>query len=133
MVLVDTSVLINYLKNVEDEYSNALNILIENHYPIGINNFIYMEILQGAKSPKEYEILKKYLSQFHFYALKDDSSYEKAALLKVVCKNKGITVRSTIDLLIVQTAIDNEVMLLANDSDFYNMAKAVSDLKMFEV
>lgn len=92
-----------------------------------------MEILQGAKSPKEYEILKKYLSKFHFYALKDDSSYEKAALLKMVCKNKGITIRSTIDLLIVQTAIDNEVMLLANDSDFYNMAKAVADLKMFEV
>lgn len=49
MVLVDTSVLINYLKNVEDEYSNALNILIENNYPIGINNFIYQEVLQGAK------------------------------------------------------------------------------------
>lgn len=29
MVLVDTSVLINYLKNVEDEFSNAFNILIE--------------------------------------------------------------------------------------------------------
>lgn len=133
MVLVDTSVLINYLKNVEDEYSNALNILIENHYPIGINNFIYMEILQGAKSPKEYDILKKYLSQFHFYGLKDNSSYEKAALLKVVCKSKGITIRNTVDLLIAQTAIDNEVMLLANDSDFYSMAKAVADLKMFEV
>ena len=51
----------------------------------------------------------------------------------MVCKNKGITVRSTIDLLIVQTAIDNEVMLLANDSDYYNMAKAIADLKMFEV
>ena len=133
MVLVDTSVLINYLKNVEDKFSNALNILIENHYPIGINNFIYMEILQGAKSPKEYEILKKYMSQFHFYELKDDSSYEKAAMLKVVCKNKGITVRSTIDLLIAQTAIDNEVMLLANDSDFTNMAKVAHELKIFEV
>lgn len=133
MVLVDTSVLIDYLKNVEDKFSNALNILIENHYPIGINNFIYMEILQGAKSPKEYEILKKYMSQFHFYELKDDSSYEKAAMLKVVCKNKGITVRSTIDLLIAQTAIDNEVMLLANDSDFTNMAKVAHELKIFEV
>lgn len=132
MVLVDTSVLINYLKNVEDEYSNALNLLIENHYPIGINSFIYMEILQGAKSPKEYEILRNYLSRFHFYELKNLSSFEKAALLKVVCKNKGVTVRSTVDLLIAQTAIDNDVMLLANDSDFLNMSKVVPELKLFE-
>ena len=133
MVLIDTSVLINYLKNVEDEYSNALNTLIENHYPIGINNYIYLEILQGAKSQKEYEILKQYLSQFHFYELNDKSSYEKAALMNVKCRTKGITIRSTIDLLIAQTAIDNDVMLLANDSDFLNIAKIIPELKIFEV
>ena len=36
MVLIDTSVLINYLKNVEDQYTNALNTLIENHYPLAL-------------------------------------------------------------------------------------------------
>ena len=133
MVLIDTSVLINYLKNVEDEYSNALNTLIENHYSIGINKYIYLEILQGAKSQKEYEILKQYLSQFHFYELNDKSSYEKAALMNVKCRTKGITIRSTIDLLIAQTAIDNDVMLLANDSDFLNIAKIIPELKIFEV
>ena len=60
-------------------------------------------------------------------------SFVMPSFFYLVCKNKGITVRSTIDLLIVQTAIDNEVMLLANDSDLYNMAKVVADLKMFEV
>lgn len=133
MVLVDTSVLINYLKNVEDEYSNALNILIENNYPIGINNFIYQEVLQGAKTKKEYEILKRYLSKFHFYELEERSSYEKAALMNVECRNHGITVRSTIDLLIAQTAIENEVMLLTNDSDFVNMTKVIEQLRLFEV
>lgn len=82
MVLIDTSVLINYLKNVENQYTNALNTLIENHYPIGINDFIYMEILHGAKSEKEYEILKKYLGLFHFYQLEGKASYEKAADLQ---------------------------------------------------
>lgn len=133
MVLVDTSVLINYLKTVEDEFSNALNILIENKYPIGINNFIYQEILQGAKSKKEFEILKKYLSGFHFYELHGLKSYEDAAELNVRCRSKGVTVRSTIDLLIAQTAIENDVMLLANDSDFVNMSKAIEELKIFEV
>ena len=53
--------------------------------------------------------------------------------MNVKCRTKGITIRSTIDLLIAQTAIDNEVMLLANDSDFTNMAKVISELKLFEV
>ena len=38
-----------------------------------------------------------------------------------------------IDLLIAQTAIDNDVMLLANDSDFLNIAKIIPKLKIFEV
>lgn len=133
MVLVDTSVLINYLKNVEDEYSNALNILIENNYPIGINNYIFQEILQGARGKREYEILKEYLSKFHFYELKGKESYEQAALLNIRCREKGVTIRSTIDLLIAQTSIDNDIMLLANDSDYTNMAKAIPELKIFEV
>lgn len=133
MVLIDTSVLINYLKNVEDEYTNALNILIENHYPIGINNYIYQEILQGAKSEKEYGILKDYLSLFHFYQLEEKSSYEAAAKMNVICRNKGVIVRSTVDLLIAQTCIENDIMLLTCDSDFVNMAKVIPELKIFEV
>ncbi|MCQ2588757.1 MAG: PIN domain-containing protein [Treponema sp.] len=133
MVLIDTCVLISYLKNVEDQYTNALNILIENHYPIGINNYIYQEILQGAKSEKEYEILKQYLGQFHFYNLNGKPSYEAAAKLNVICRSNGITVRSTIDLLIAQTAIENDIMLLTCDSDFFNISKAIPELKIFEV
>ncbi len=133
MVLIDTSVLINYLKNREDKFTNALNILIENNYPIGINNFVYQEILQGAKSEKEYNILKEYLSQFHFYELKGKSSYENAALLNLKCRRKGVTVRSTVDLLIAQTAIENDVMLLADDSDYISLAKVIPELQLFEV
>lgn len=53
--------------------------------------------------------------------------------MNVKCRTKGITIRSTIDLLIAQTAIDNDVMLLANDSYFLNIAKIIPELKIFEV
>lgn len=133
MVLIDTSVIINYLKNVDDQYTNTLTFLIDNKYPIGINNYIYQEILQGAKSEKEYEILKQYLNQFHFYQLSGKSSYEAAAMMNVQCRNSGITIRSTIDLLIAQTAIENDILLLTYDSDFYNMAKVIPKLRIFEI
>ena len=133
MVLIDTSVIINYLKNVDDQYTNTLTFLIDNKYPIGINNYIYQEILQGAKSEKEYEILKQYLNQFHFYQLSGKSSYEAAAMMNVQCRNSGITIRSTIELLIAQTAIENDILLLTYDSDFYNMAKVIPQLRIFEI
>lgn len=133
MVLIDTSVIINYLKNVDDQYTNTLTFLIDNKYPIGINNYIYQEILQGAKSEKEYEILKQYLNQFHFYQLSGKSSYEAAAMMNVQCRNSGIIIRSTIDLLIAQTAIENDILLLTYDSDFYNMAKVIPQLRIFEI
>lgn len=133
MVLIDTSVIINYLKNVDDQYTNTLTFLIDNKYPIGINNYIYQEILQGAKSEKEYEILKQYLNQFHFYQLSGKSSYEAAAMMNVQCRNSGITIRSTIDLLIAQTAIENDILLLTYDSDLYNMAKVIPQLRIFEI
>lgn len=133
MVLIDTSVIINYLKNVDDQYTNTLTFLIDNKYPIGINNYIYQEILQGAKSEKEYEILKQYLNQFHFYQMSGKSSYEAAAMMNVQCRNSGITIRSTIDLLIAQTAIENDILLLTYDSDFYNMAKVIPQLRIFEI
>jgi predicted nucleic acid-binding protein len=41
-------------------------------------------------------------------------------------------INSTIDCLIAQTAIENNLYLLHNDSDFDNIAKVV-DLKMFNL
>ncbi len=133
MVLVDTSVIINYLKNVDDKYSYAFNLILENNVPFGINNYIYQEILQGAKSEKEYEILLTHFRDIHFYELKGKSSFEEAAKLNMRCRQNGITIRSTIDLLIAQTAIENNVMLLANDNDYVNMKKAIPELELFEV
>ena len=43
-----------------------------------------------------------------------------------------MTINSTIDCLIAQTAIENNLYLLQNDSDFDNIAR-VADLKMFSL
>ena len=53
-------------------------------------------------------------------------------MLHVVCKQKGITIRSTIDLLIAETAIENDLYLLHNDNDFQLMSKVVKNLKIYD-
>ena len=43
---------------------------------------------------------------------------------------KGITIRSTIDLLIAETAIENNIALLHDDEDYVNMSKVITELKL---
>lgn len=100
MILVDTSVMIDYLKGVENEPVRAFDRVLDIGIPYGINEFIFQEVLQGAKTVQEFNRLKEYLESIFFYSLKyGKESYEQAVLMNFNCRRSGITVRSTIDLL----------------------------------
>ena len=132
MILVDTSVLIDYFKNTSGISCEKMDYIIDNDLPFGICNYIYQELLQGTKSEKEYNLLKEYLNTIPFYDLKyGKQSFENAALMYMNCRKSGITVRSTIDLIIVQIAIENNLYLLHNDTDFINISKIYKNLKMY--
>lgn len=65
------------------------------------------------------------------YSLKlDVQSFENAAQLNFRCRRKGITIRSTIDLLIAETAIENNIALLHDAEDYVNMSKVITKLKL---
>jgi len=126
MILVDTSVLIDFFRGVENESSQKFKAVLQQGIPFGINSFIYMEVLQGAKSEKEYNLLKKYCETQRLYHLKDPlDSFAQAARIYFDCRKKGVTIRSTIDCIIAQTAMEHDVFLLHNDGDFDEMGKVV--------
>ena len=52
MILVDTSVIINYLKDQKTEAVEQFEYILDKSLPYGINTFIYQEVLQGAKTDK---------------------------------------------------------------------------------
>ncbi len=132
MILVDTSVLINFFKGVKNHKVEKLRSAIINRIPYGICSLVYMELLQGARTEKEYELLREYLSSQIFYELKNgNESYEAAAMNYLQCRKNGVTVRSTIDMIITQVAIENDLLLLHDDSDYSLIAKVVTDLKEY--
>ena len=47
------------------------------------------------------------------------------------CRKKGITIKSTLDLIIAEIAIENDLFLLHDDTDFTNIAKANKNLKIY--
>ena len=132
MVLVDTSVLIGFFKKIEGVQYNKMDYIIDNNIPFGICNYVYQELLQGSRNIQEYELLKEYLDTLPFYdLLYGKQSFGNAASMYMNCRKKGITVRSTIDLLIAEIAIENNLYLLHNDIDFENITKIYKNLKIY--
>ena len=99
--------------------------------PFCITGLVYGEVLQRARMHTDFERLKKYMSTQRFYHLRDTIvSYEGAARLYYRCRRGGVTLRSTIDCPIVRVAIEHDVSLLHDDSDFVNLGRIISELKL---
>jgi len=131
MILVDTSVLIDYFSGKQAKHVLQFDDILNRSVPFGINQFIYLEVLQRASTEKEFNLLKDYLETLKFYEINKLDSFNKAAKIFYQCKKKGITVRSTIDCLVVQTCLDFNLSLLHNDRDFINISKVITDLRFF--
>jgi len=126
MILVDTSVLIDFFRGVSNDPTDRMREVLGHQMPFGITPVIYQEVLQGASSEKDYTRLKDYLStQRFFHPRHPVKTYEGAALIYFSCRRKGITIRSTIDCLIAQIALEYDLLLLHNDNDFSLMAPII--------
>lgn len=130
MVLVDTSVLIEYLNGRQSFKAEIFDEILVRSIPFGISAFTYQEVLQGARSEHEYKRLRDYLdTQIIFYLPEGREIHEKAARLYFNLRRRGITIRGQLDLLIALTAIENNLLLLHNDRDFDAIAAKNSKLK----
>jgi len=131
LFLVDTSVWIDYLRGVDHPAVDRFDEILAAGEPFGITSTIYQEILQGADSDASFARFERYLGTQKFYhPLHPTRSYVEAARLYVRCRRLGVTIRSAIDCLIAQVAIEHDLRLLHNDRDFTLMAGALPELKV---
>jgi len=129
--LVDTTVIVDLLKGIENEKVKLFEEILSQNAPYGISSHTYQEVLQGARNDHEYSKLKKYLSSQKVYFLTEEvETYEKAAHIFYQLRRQGITIRSAIDILIALTAIEYNLYLLHNDRDFEIMTGKVPGLKI---
>jgi predicted nucleic acid-binding protein len=117
MILVDTSVWIDYFNGYENIYSNALDAaLVESNVVIG--DLIFLEILQGFKSDKDYRRAKTTLATLDQYEMLNRQMALKCAENYRALRKKGITIRRTTDVIIATFCIENQLPLLFSDRDF---------------
>ena len=134
MILVDTSVLIDFLRNKTNEAVERFQVVLDLKIPFGITSQIYQELLQGTESEHDFQTLKRYLDTWTFYSSEDEKkTYAQAAYLYFRCRRQGLTIKSSVDCLIVQLALENNLKVLHNDKDFDHIKKVVPALQFWSI
>jgi predicted nucleic acid-binding protein len=117
VILVDTSVWIDYFKGLDTQETNLLDLSLGNN-DVAIGDLILLEILQGFRSDKEYKIAKEHLSALHQFNMLTTELAINAAENYRALRKQGITIRKTADVIIATFCIENSLPLLFTDRDF---------------
>jgi predicted nucleic acid-binding protein len=131
MILVDSTVWIDFFKGADSIFRRKLHQLIEEEEGVCLTAINLTEILQGIRSDTEFERTRRYLLLFPFFNTRHLETYIHAAKIHRTCQRSGNTVRKTVDCLIAAIAIENNLTLLHNDRDFDKLA-ACTKLKVFQ-
>ena len=129
MILVDTSVWVDFLRGANSPQRRALHRLIEDEEDISITEIILTEILQGIKKDRDFKTTRDYLLEFPIYRPNGTETYLKAAQIYRECRKKDKTVRKTVDCIIAAICMENSLTLLHKDSDFDHIGACI-DLKV---
>jgi predicted nucleic acid-binding protein len=130
MVLVDTSVWIDFLRGRATRAVAGLRDALDEGLAVALTSLIYQEILQGADSEQSYLELESFFGGQRFLHVLDPvDSHARAARLYMECRRQGRTVRSSVDCLVAQIALEHDVALLHDDRDFAEIAKIAPKLR----
>lgn len=87
-----------------------------------ISRFNQLELLQGAKNEKEWQLLSDYLAT-QYYLEADTNTWPEAARIYFELRRKGVTINSPIDCCIAQIAMAHGAILLHRDKDFEKISR----------
>ena len=125
MILVDTSVWIDFFAGRDLPHVAKLEQYILDNEDLALSGIILTEILQGIPDDTTYRRVRRYLSTLIMLPM-PESVFVRAAELYRKLRKQGITIRKTNDCIIAATALEHQCQLLHNDKDFVPIAKHCS-------
>ncbi|MEZ5436750.1 MAG: PIN domain nuclease [Lysobacteraceae bacterium] len=117
MILVDSSVWIDYLRGIDTRQTDRLHALLGVE-PLAIGDLILTEVLQGTTSEKDFRSVQRLLGNLDVLQLGGSAVAVQAARNFPALREKGVTVRKTIDCIIATRCIMDDLTLLHSDRDF---------------
>jgi predicted nucleic acid-binding protein len=117
MVIVDSSVWIDYLNNQLNRQTNWLENAI-GQIEIGLTSLILCEVLQGIRHDRQFRETREQLATLTVFDGLGEGLAVAAAQNFRLLQRRGFTIRKTIDCMIATFCIASGHELLHRDKDF---------------
>lgn len=117
MIIVDTTVWVDYLRGTRNAETDWLEIQADRRR-LAITDLILCEVLQGVRSEQEFGLVRTELQTLEVFESGGEEVAIAAARNFRIMREKGKTVRKTIDCLIATFCITRGHALLHRDRDF---------------
>ncbi len=117
MVLIDSSVWIDYLRGTVNPHTDWLDRELSLQR-FGLTDLILCEVLQGIADEASFRKVRRTLSQFEIFSTGGEGLAVASAMNYRRLRAGGHTVRKTIDCHIATFCITNRHALLHRDRDF---------------
>ncbi len=120
MILVDSSVWIDFFSSAPGRAGEELRRMISEAEPFVLTGVVVAEILQGLT--RHVGRIERYLSQWELLEPTGLSTYREAAAILRVARAKGLSL-TTSDALIAAIALQHRVTVFTLDKDFSRIAR----------
>lgn len=117
MILVDSSVWIDFFNGVETQEVSFLSESLGKR-TVAIGDLMLAEVLQGFRKDQDFRAALDLFEAIPVLELAGETIAILSAKNFRVLRNKGVTVRKTIDCVIATYCIEHHLPLLQSDRDF---------------
>jgi predicted nucleic acid-binding protein len=122
MIVVDSSVWIAHLRDNATPEVGKLRAL-DQPDQILIGDLILLEVLQGARDERLANLIERQLRQFEIASMLGAALAPRVARNYRFLRDRGVTPRKTIDMIIGTFCIEGDHQLLHADRDFDPMVE----------
>jgi predicted nucleic acid-binding protein len=125
MVIVDTTVWVDYLRGDDNPETRWLDRELQRQR-LGLTDLILCEVLQGIRERRMFENVRTELLKFEIFSNGGIDLAIAAAENYRVLRQRGVTVRKTIDCLIATFCLLEGHILLHRDRDYNAFEKLLA-------
>jgi predicted nucleic acid-binding protein len=117
VIVVDSSVWIGFFRGEATPEVRGLFGLLDTETII-LGDLVLYELLQGIRSQRDLVLVEDFLGVCEVVAMVGHRAARRAAANYRALRDRGVTVRKSIDVLIATWCLDNGAVLLHRDRDF---------------
>ena len=117
MVIIDTTVLVDYFQGVRNAETDWLDAALERQR-LGLTDIILCEVLQGVRDDAAAKAVERELAKWVIFETGGVALARDAARNYRTLRSRGHTVRKTIDCLIATFCLREHHSVLYRDRDF---------------